>query len=86
MSTYAYSTIDYELQFTDGNKVKFSFSPLKTSELGDVKSRIANFNDLLKSETPSWYNYIANANGAKVDTDAGIVSATILNASEEKIL
>lgn len=82
----AYSTLDYELQFTNGNTTKFSFSPLDTAKLGNIKSRITNFNDLLKSETPSWYNYIANEGGAKVDTDVGIVSATITNYNETKIL
>lgn len=82
----AYSTIDYELQFTDGNTTKFSFSPLDTSKIGNFESRIRNFNAILKSEEPLWYNYIANENGAKVDTDVGIVSATITNYNETKIL
>jgi len=82
----AYSTIDYELQFTDGNTVKFSFSPLDTSKVGNFESRIRSFNAILKNAEPSWYNYIANESGAKVDTDAGIVSATITNYNETKIL
>ncbi|MBQ9847040.1 MAG: hypothetical protein IJO58_04455 [Clostridia bacterium] len=82
----AYSTIDYELQFTDGSTVKFSFSPLDTSKVGNFEGRIRNFNAILKDEEPLWYDYIANENGAKVDTDVGIVSATITNYNETTIL
>ena len=81
-----YSTLDFDLQFTDKSVFRFSFTPLDPTKLGDIKGNIDTFNEDLKLEEPDWYDFIANESGAKVDTDAGIVAATITTYNETTIL
>lgn len=83
----ASTTLNYELEFTDGTTYRISVGPLppSSSAVSNFKSKIISSKNL-PNPAPVWYDYIVNKDGAKLRTDTYITKAWIETTEETEIL
>lgn len=83
----ATTTLNYEIEFTDGTTYRISVGPLNPTSSGvsNFKGKIMSSKNM-PANLPAWYDYIVNKDGAKLRTDTYITKAWYETSDETVII